>query len=507
MALMTRREFNLSSLALPGLLYGCKSESATRSPLSASLSPRDAAGAGGLPPPPANTHVVNRLGFGVNETTLRHVNEIGLEAWIAEQLSPDTLDDSRLEAEVAARFPTTVMPRSTLFEQKKGLVMRELQAATLYRAANSPRQLFEVMVDFWTNHFNIYQPDGILGILKTLDDREVIRPHAMTTFGEILHASAKSPAMLVYLDNVSNTRKGGNENYARELMELHTLGVDGGYDQTDVEQVALCFTGWTVTRKRSGDPGRFTFNARLHAPGEKTVLGETIHFPDDPVREGERVLDLLAGHPSTAHFVSKKLCRRFVADQPSAALVERVAARFANSGGDIPATLGEIFASREFLDSADQKIRRPIDHVVAALRVSAIDPGEREWRAIGKGLQALGQPPFGQPSPDGYPDVADAWINTNALITRWNLAATIALFARKAGLFDNLPDNATATTLVDHLTDRILFRRLEPDDRTAMIAFAAQDRAVDEPIRARRLPRIAAGVAALMLASPYFQWQ
>ena len=157
-----------------------------------------------------------------------------------------------------------------------------------------------------------------------------------------------------------------------------------------MEQVALCFTGWTVTPKRSDDRFRFHFNARRHAPGPKTVLGETIHFPDDPIREGERVLDLLVEHPSTARFISGKLCRTFVSDQPPDALVERVAGAFSNSGGDIRLTLAEIFASSEFRDSADQKFRRPIDYVAAALRVSDVDPGEREWRAIAKGLEALG---------------------------------------------------------------------------------------------------------------------
>ena len=357
----------------------------------------------------------------------------------------------------------------------------ELQMSRILRAVYSERQLQEVMVDFWTNHFNVYAAKGADRWLLTSYDRDTIRPHTLGKFYDLLLADAESPAMLFYLDNFQSVspnaqlgpqqrpgagrgplaqlmrmgnnpqqqrpqqqqqRRGINENYARELMELHTLGVDGGYTQKDVQEVARCFTGWTIFAPRGAgaaaqavmngrladrlrtDAGKFFFNPRAHDDGEKTVLGHKIPAGGG-AKDGLMVLDILVHHPSTAKFIATKLVRHFVSDDPPPALVDRVAQTFLKTDGDIREVLKAIFFSLEF-NSADAyraKIKRPFELAISAVRTLGADtnggPQFHQW------IARMGQPLYGFITPNGYSDVAENWVNTGALLERMNFALSL----------------------------------------------------------------------------------
>ena len=366
----------------------------------------------------------------------------------------------------------------------------ELEQAKLVRAVDSQRQLQEVLVDFWGNHFNIDMKKGQDRILKIVDDRDVIRPHIWGTFRELLEASAKSPAMLFYLDNASNSvahnvtpieqmitqriadkmtengagalapavpvvgqKKGGiNENYGREIMELHTLGVDGGYTQNDVQEVARCFTGWTYDRLT----GAFVFRARQHDNGAKVVLGHQIPA-NGGMQDGEIVLDILASSPATAHHISLELCQRFVSDDPPASLVDRIAGVFQQTGGDLRKVTEAVLTSPEFLSPAnyDNKIKSPLEFAVSAVRASEstivpqqpppfdkLVPAIEGAGVLGRGAAAdriskrprqslnwhiveLGEPLFACTPPTGYPEVSKNWVSPGALIERLNFALAL----------------------------------------------------------------------------------
>jgi len=338
--------------------------------------------------------------------------------------------------------------------QQPQRIIAELQASRILRAVYSERQLQEVMVDFWTNHFNVFAGKGADRWLLPAYDRDTIRPNAMSKFSTLLQATAQSPAMLFYLDNFQSVspnapqrlrapqqqqRRGINENYARELMELHTLGVDGGYTQKDVQEVARCFTGWTIFQPRGGgaavnammgeagrrNAGTFFFNARVHDDGEKTVLGHKIPAGGG-IKDGLTVLDILAHHPSTAKFIATKLVRHFVADNPPASLVDRVAAVFTKSDGDIRETLKAIFFSNEFnsKEAYRAKIKRPFELVVSAIRTLGADtnggPGTHQW------IARMGEPLYGFQTPNGYSDAAESWVNTGGLLERMNFGLALA---------------------------------------------------------------------------------
>ena len=337
--------------------------------------------------------------------------------------------------------------------QRPQRILAELQASKILRAVYSERQLQEVMVDFWTNHFNIFANKGADRWLLPAYDRDTIRPHAMSKFSTLLQATAQSPAMLFYLDNFQSVspnmtqrarapqrqRRGINENYARELMELHTLGVDGGYTQKDVQEVARCFTGWTIFQPRGGaaavnamlgeagrrNAGTFFFNARAHDDGEKIVLGQKIPAGGG-IKDGLTVLDILARHPSTTKFIATKLVRHFVADDPPKGLVDRVAATFTKTDGDIREMLKTIFFSKEFnsTEAYRVKIKRPFELVVSAIRTLGADtnggPGTHQW------IARMGEPLYGFQTPNGYSDAAESWVNTGGLLERMNFGLALA---------------------------------------------------------------------------------
>jgi uncharacterized protein (DUF1800 family) len=394
--------------------------------------------------------------------------------------------------------------------QRPQRIIDELQASRILRAVYSERQLQEVMVDFWTNHFNVFAGKGADRWLLPAYDRDTIRPNALGKFSTLLEATAQSPAMLFYLDNFQSVspnanqrrpggllqqlrpqqqqRRGINENYARELMELHTLGVDGGYTQKDVQEVARCFTGWTIFQPRGGaaaanammgeagrrNAGTFFFNARVHDDGEKTVLGHKI-AAGGGMKDGLMVLDILAHHPSTAKFIATKLVRHFVSDTPPPALVDRVAATFTKSDGDIRETLKAIFFSKEF-NSAEAyrvKIKRPFELVVSAIRSVGADtnggPGTHQW------IARMGEPLYGFQTPNGYSDAAESWVNTGGLLERMNFGLALAnnrvqgtrVDLARSGEQAKVMDEYLNTLLAGDIsaaTREALLKQLEPTD-------------------------------------------
>jgi uncharacterized protein (DUF1800 family) len=319
------------------------------------------------------------------------------------------------------------------------VVARDLSEAKILRAVYSNRQLDEILVDFWYNHFNIYLDKGADRYLVTDYERESIRPHVLGKFRELLEATAKSPAMLFYLDNwqsvgpnapgarnpnnAKQARRGLNENYGRELLELHTLGVDGGYTQKDVTEVARCFTGWTINQPQRG--GHFTFNPRLHDNSAKIVLGVTIPAGGGE-SDGEKVLDIVARHPSTAHFISRKLAQRFVADEPPATLVERMALTFQKTDGDIRAVLETMLASKEFWSQGAyrSKMKSPLEMVASAVR--AVDGDVDFAFPLVNQVAQLGEPLYRKVEPTGYSNSSAEWVNTAGLLARMNFALQLA---------------------------------------------------------------------------------
>jgi uncharacterized protein (DUF1800 family) len=370
------------------------------------------------------------------------------------------------------------------------------------------------MVEFWTNHFNVYILDGNARYYKTVDDREVIRRHAMGKFGDLLRASARSPAMLFYLDNFLNVASGPQENYARELLELHTLGVDGGYTEDDVKAVARAFTGWTFTayRPQNGQTDVvFNFNRAVHDVGAKRVLG--VDLPAGRgIEDGEQVLDILVSHPSTARFIATKLVRRFVSDSPPASLVDRVAATYRESGGDIRAMLRTILLSSEFRTSGDRKFKRPVEYVVSSLRVLGATVSGNWTRSLTDALATLGQSHFQWAAPNGYPDVGGYWISSAAMLSRWNHAlalgnGTLAGVAVDVNALLGSPLPRTPEELVDRLAQRVLRRALSLDDRNRLVAFAAAGAPVEAALPPALRTQRAREVLGLLLASNYFMYR
>jgi uncharacterized protein (DUF1800 family) len=319
------------------------------------------------------------------------------------------------------------------------VVARDLQEGKILRAVYSNRQLDEVLTDFWFNHFNVFLDKGADHYLITEYEREAIRPHVFGKFRDLLEATAKSPAMLFYLDNWESVgaatpaafvgrgptaqRRGLNENYGRELLELHTLGVDGGYTQKDVTEVARCFTGWSIDRPNLG--GSFRFVDRQHDLGEKIVLD--VRIPEGGgEKDGEKVLDIVARHPSTAHFISKKLAQRFVADDPPAALVERMAQIFLKTDGDLRAVMQTMLESKEFWSEGAyrSKMKSPLEVVVSAVRASN---GNVDFaNALVNQVAQLGEPLYRKIEPTGYSNSSREWMNTAGLMARMNFAVQLS---------------------------------------------------------------------------------
>ena len=396
---------------------------------------------GPLTPPPEAAidpvaHTLNRCTFGPGPGDYTRVSAMGVGAWLDEQLAPEKIDDGLCDRAIARFSECWWEPVGEAYEEDDEALSPILRRVAVLRAVYSERQLFEVMCEFWSDHFNIDPGKGDARYTKIDDDQRVIREHTFGNFREMLRASALSPAMLWYLDGRANVKRTAsekpNENYARELMELHTLGVHGGYTQQDVMEVARCLTGWTILAKKNDgfsgkllspfkDRGKVVFRKEAHDDGAKTVLGHEI-----PAGLGEkdldRVIDIVAAHPSTAQFIASKLCIRFINDDPPAAAVDAVAGAFTASKGDIKTTLRALFATQEFRTSAGAKFKRPFHFLVSALRATNAETNAE--RPLVSFLERMGHMPFRYPTPDGYPARASHWHGT--LLWRWKFALALA---------------------------------------------------------------------------------
>jgi uncharacterized protein (DUF1800 family) len=337
-----------------------------------------------------------------------------------------------LRGQLMAAAPEPLRRKFMLANAPQQVIDFDLTEGKLYRAILSNRQLQEQLVDFWYNHFNVFLDKGNDRYLVPTYEREAIRPHVLGHFRDLLESTATAPAMLFYLDNWQSVApevarrqnkgkqsRGLNENYGRELLELHTLGVDGGYTQKDVTEVARCFTGWTIKNPQAGSA--YTYNDRVHDKGEKIVLG--VKIPAGGGREdGEKVLDILAHHPSTARFISKKLAQRFVADEPPQELLDRMAKTFTDTNGDIRAVMSTMLNSKEFLSQGayQAKVKTPFEMIVSAIRATGADVDYAF--PLANRIAQLGQPLYRKLEPTGYSNTNAEWINSASLLARMNFA-------------------------------------------------------------------------------------
>ncbi len=418
----------------------------------------------------AITHLLNRLTYGPRPGDVERVRTVGIEKWIDLQLTPSRIDNAALDARLA-RLQTLTLDAETIQRDYSGPAMVErrqrrrenpdaepndpdmrrgpaseaqrrnrqvvadIEEAKLLRAVYSDRQLEEVLVDFWFNHFNVFAGKGATRNYVGEYERDAIRPHVLGKFRDLLGATAQSPAMLFYLDiwlssgdgargaqGAAKRATGVNENYARELLELHTLGVDGGYSQQDIVNVARAFTGWTM-QPRQGTG--FKFVAARHDRGEKIVLGHTIKAGGG-VSDGERVLDIVAAHPSTARRIAAKLATRFVSDTPSVQLIDRIAARFTATNGDLREVMRTALASPEFRspDVYRAKVKTPLEFVASALRATGADV--RSAVPLARTLRDMGMPLYFCQPPTGYDEASATWVSAGALVSRMNFAVELS---------------------------------------------------------------------------------
>ncbi|MEO7134754.1 MAG: DUF1800 domain-containing protein [Vicinamibacterales bacterium] len=432
------------------------------------------ADAGRAPEDAAITHVLNRLSYGPRPGDVERVRTLGLQRWIETQLSPSRIDNGPLDGRLQ-RLQTLALDSQTIqreysaparaerrqkqldnadadrqapamrapageAQRKNRQVIADLEEAKLLRAVYSERQLEEVLVDFWFNHFNVFAGKGATRDYIGEYEREAIRPHVLGNFRDLLGATAKSPAMLFYLDNWLSTAEGArgaqgaglaqsqrrssglNENYARELLELHTLGVDGGYTQHDIVNIARAFTGWTLQPRRGSG---FRFVAARHDRGEKVVLGQTIKAGGG-VDDGNRVLDIVAAHPATARHIATRLAIKFVSDTPSPQLIDRIASRFTATGGDLREVLRALLSSPEFLspDAYRAKVKTPLEFVASAMRATGADLGSA--LPLSRTLRDMGMPLYFCQPPTGYDDAASSWVSAGALVSRMNFAVELS---------------------------------------------------------------------------------
>jgi uncharacterized protein (DUF1800 family) len=462
---------------------------------------------GGLPTVPwtpldaGDFLALNRLTFGPRVEERARFSEIGLHAFIEEQLDFESINDLACDLQLS-NFKTLNMDANEIegvtnqlfdgYDRERPAI--ELRQATLLRQIYSKRQLHEVMVEFWSDHFNIFIEKEPLFYLKPVDDREVIRKHALGNFRDLVWASAHSPAMLVYLDNHVNEKSHPNENYARELMELHTLGVDGGYTQNDVMELARCLTGWTV--KEHFWLGEFTFNQDFHDEGVKNVLGLTIQPNGE--KEAEQVIEQLVSHPSTARFIATKLTRRFIADEPPQVIVEKAAQTFLDTNGDIKSVLRVILLNG--LALAQPKYKRPANFITSALRLTNTETdgalASRDY------LLRMGQLYFNLPTPDGYPDVSAPWQSN--LMPRWQFAFEL-MRGEIAGTKNNLNQllDVASTGILEHDVDALASLLLG-----APLERFERDELIDSVSSADATPEVTLQIlAAGIIASPAFQWR
>jgi len=495
-------------------------------------------------------HVLNRLAFGYSPEDWEAVAKIGVERWINQQLKPNEISDqwvayklrafptltrssAELEEEYAppeerakvlglppaspeAKSAIEAIPREELPQQ----ILVELTAAKVVRAVESRRQLQEVLVDFWFNHFNVSAEKGPVRWMVTSYERDAIRTHVFGYFRELLGATAHHPAMLFYLDNWLSVREpdpsrakpgspraGLNENYARELLELHTVGVNRGYTQQDVSETARCFTGWSI--EQPDRKATFVFRDRAHDPGPKRVMRLSIPRGGG-VSDGEAVLDYLALNPATARFIATKLCRKFVSDNPPPQLVDRIAAVFLQTGGYLPSVYAALFSAPEFWsdEAFGAKTKTPFEFAVSGIRaLGGQTTGDVQ---LLQQIERLGEPLYRAQAPTGYPDAAQAWINAGALLNRINFGLALASnrihgttadvrgYARRHAAWNDVH------RVADAFANFILHRELTPQTRETLYR-AISEQEGETPADGEHKPIDVPLVAGLMLGSPDFQ--
>jgi uncharacterized protein (DUF1800 family) len=367
----------------------------------------------------STSRLVRRATLGVTPAEVARATQLGYQGYLNYQLNYTRINDDAVEAVVGAKWPLMSQSSELLFAADAGALRSQLQESTIYRAAFSQRQLYHRMVELWSDHFN--QDYDKVGYLLVADQRGVIRANALGKFPTLLKASAHSASMMLYLDQQTSRNTAPNQNYAREIMELHTLGVDGGYTQADVAELSRVLTGWTFAGK-----GTFVFNPAIHDWGAKTVLGVTIPAGSPSqgvagINEGEQMLDVLVNHPSTARFIATKMLKWLLDPNPSEAQISTVASVYKATGGDIKSMI-RVILNDSWLPVAPMKLKRPFHYVASSLRSAG--PTVTAMTPINAQLSSLGQPIFTWDTPDGFPDKIEYWAGN--IVPRWNYANTLA---------------------------------------------------------------------------------
>ncbi len=452
---------------------------------------------------------LKRSSYGVKKEDYDHINKIGIKDYLEEQLAVDEIEDEIADKKLIALNILNIN-RHDLFAVRnlESRAYKALLKAFILRRVYSRKQLYEKMVEFWSDHFNIpveSYPEEVL-----IFQREVIRKNALGNFKTMLFATAKSPAMLRYLDNENNIAEHPNENYARELLELHSLGVDGGYTETDVKEVARALSGWSI---HNGTDDGFIFNDDNHDKNEKTILGHTLPA-NRGIEDGLHVLNIVANHPSTAKYIAYKLCRRFISDNPPKSIVNKLADIYIKEKAEIKPILRALFNSEEFYASSGQKLRRPLEFFIGSLR--ATNTEILEFWLLEESLLELDQLPYGWQPPDGYPDVAKKWASASGLLIRWNIANRLSHQASSTSEYgyygdlmanhDNLADLKTVKELVEEVSKQVFGAVLTGDRLEPFINFASDNAGGNETVNKFLVARKLASLYALMLSSKEFQW-
>jgi len=520
-----------------------------------------------LPPVPLGIIALNRMGYGPRLGDFDAFNALGatdderLRVYVAQQLNPDSIDDSEFETRyTAAGFELLHKTQDELYFDHiannqydanddaywewYARPAYELVDATFLRAVYSKKQLVEVLADFWHNHFNVYfwQDDGVPLLVSY--NRDVLRKHMLGNFRQMLEAVATHPSMLYYLNQNNSSDAGPNENFARELFELHTLGAENylgvrdpntvekdangiavGYVDNDVYESARALTGWRIDddiyEYEDGveKTGRFIYYKPWHDRFNKLILGKYIPADQPDMQDGRDVLDLLANHPGTARFISRKLARRFIADEPPDSVIQAAASVFMeyrNAPDQLKRVIETILLSPEFKQAWGQKIKRPTEAAISMMRALNTDftkvPGGIPWMC-----SMMGQPMFEKRSPDGYADVKEAWANSMSLLYRWNFAVGISenwmddeeqkRTIRTDIVGQTPPTIRTAESLADFWIPRILNRTMSDSDRQAVIAVMAQEYGTQEELPEDHVKWVLPAMVEVILMSPDFQWK
>ena len=479
--------------------------SATPAEASASFAPKD-----------QGLHLLRRATHGPTPATLAEIRKMGADKWLDQQLKPGSINDQACEKLIKSRFPrlqwSIVQATNTL--DFGWDLMFDLGVASIARATWSKRQLLEVMVDFWSNHLNVTNPSDGVWSTRHDYDRTVIRKHALGKYSDMLVASATHPSMMVYLNNAESTKDQPNENYGRELLELHSVGVEAGYSEEEMYNSTLIMTGFAI----DWDTYLFKYYPDWHYTGSVKVLGWSSSNSSENGRDlGLKYVRYLAHHPATARRIARKLCERFVGDKPPAPLVTLLAKTYLKNDTAIVPVLRALFASKSFADSVGQKVRRPREDIVATLRALGMGPdksgGTEGMQGLYWMISDLGDLPLAWSQPNGYPDTADAWRSAGSSLGRWNSHMSLAAHwwpsqlslpdLRKHLLPKKLPK--THGEMIDALAKRLVFRTLSSSHRAAVLGFVRKGANAPLSEGDNSVNNQLASVVSLILDSPYFQ--